>query len=179
MAGTGRRNMLKKPRMTMELKLRVFKRDHWRCRHCGRPVVFHPTLRLLQVFVEEYGFENVGYYHQTWANAYAPLLDHLGAVVDHTHPQSKGGLNTIGNLITSCNKCNVTRGAGKILPVPKLVKGKYGDPITWDGLSSLFIVLANRDPVHVKKQERKWLHAMIHVRLDAQGRARRPRERLT
>lgn len=30
--------------------------------------------------------------------------------LDHIHPKSKGGQNTWKNLVTCCNKCNVTKG---------------------------------------------------------------------
>jgi hypothetical protein len=46
---------------------------------------------------------------------------------------------------------------------PKLapVKGKYGEPLHWDGLSSLFIVLARRYPEALTTSEREWLKELV------------------
>ena len=39
-------------------------------------------------------------------------------------------------------------------------KGKYGEPQHWDGLSSLFLMLAERDPPALTASERGWLRAL-------------------
>lgn len=148
--------------LTMKLKLRVFQRDRWICSYCGRPVVFHPSMRLLQEFVKEHGFDGSGYYHRNWTHAHAPLLDYLGAVIDHIRPVAKGGKDTKNNLRTSCNKCNASkndRGEGS-LPARKQVKSKHGPPMKWDGLSMLFVILADRTPDQLTAQERRWLVAI-------------------
>jgi hypothetical protein len=40
------------------------------------------------------------------------------------------------------------------------VKGKYGEPQTWDGLSQLFIVLAEQTAEVSSASEREWLKAL-------------------
>jgi 5-methylcytosine-specific restriction endonuclease McrA len=157
----------RKMRLTMELKLRVFRRDKWICRYCERPVVFHPALRLLQEFVKQFGFDGVAYYQQNWSHANAPLLDYSGAVIDHKQPVAKGGQNNERNLITSCNKCNGSkndRPEGS-LPDPKPVRSKHGAPMKWDGLSAVFITFATLNPERLTSQERRWLQAMGNPRL--------------
>lgn len=62
-------------------KVRVWKRDRWRCRYCGRAVEMpglHP--------------------HEAMAT------------VDHVVPKSAGGSNKVRNLVTACLKCNNEKG---------------------------------------------------------------------
>ena len=42
-------------------------------------------------------------------------------------------------------------------PKHKPVKGKYGEPQHWDGFSTLFVVLAQRNPVGLTASEKAWL----------------------
>jgi hypothetical protein len=42
----------------------------------------------------------------------------------------------------------------------KPVKGKYGEPQNWDGLSDLFAVLAQRNRAELTTAEREWLAAL-------------------
>jgi hypothetical protein len=93
------------------------------------------------------------------------LLDHLGAVVDHVEPFARGGAHDESNFVTSCNKCNARKkdtaatDFRNLLP-PHLVKGKYGDPVAWDGFSTFFVLLApGRDDLSVS--EKGWLTALI------------------
>src|SRR5580698_11307383 len=90
------------------------------------------------------------YYHRNWRRRDAPLLDRLGAVIDHVEAHS-GGASVISNLGTACNKCNgrksnalaeVFSNRNPLIPV----KGKYGDPLEWDGLSTLFMILIAKHP---------------------------------
>jgi hypothetical protein len=108
----------------------------------------------------------LAYYHAHWTRADAPLLDELGAVIDHVNAFSKGGVDSLANLITSCNRCNGRKSAAPVeiwerRPKPAPVKGKYGEPQHWDGLSSLFIVLARRYPEALTTGEREWLKELV------------------
>jgi hypothetical protein len=42
----------------------------------------------------------------------------------------------------------------------KLIKGKYGDPQHCDGLSSLFVVLGDRQASALTASERAWLQVL-------------------
>ena len=106
------------------------------------------------------------YYHAHWTRQGAPLLDELGAVIDHIEAVSVGGANGIENLATACNKCNGRKSAATLdkwgkRPMAKPVKGKYGEPQNWDGLSSLFVMLAQRDVAVLTTGEKGWLRALL------------------
>jgi hypothetical protein len=124
-------------------------------------------MRLLQEFVNEHGFDGCGYYHRNWTYAYAPLLDYHGAVVDHIRPLAKGGKDTEKNLRTSCNTCNASKNDRHEHKMPKRrkVSSKYGVPTKWDGLSKLFVILADRTPDKLTAQERRWLVAIRESKL--------------
>ncbi len=87
-----------------------------------------------------------------WSSAYrrdaSPLLIELGPEIDHIDPE---GGSEDKNLATACYSCNTRKsnmGAAAFLKKypPRRVKGQYGEPKDWDGLTTLFIVLfeANR-----------------------------------
>jgi hypothetical protein len=93
------------------------------------------------------------------------LLDRLGAVIDHVEAHSGGGATVIANLATACNKCNGRKSNARsdefsrrypLIPV----KGKYGDPLDWDGFSTLFMILVAKNPSGATPTERAWLRVL-------------------
>jgi hypothetical protein len=69
------------------------------------------------------------------------------------------------NLATACNKCNGRKSAAPLdkwgeRPTEKPIKGKYGEPENWDGLSSVFVMLAEHDPAALTASEKDWLRAL-------------------
>jgi 5-methylcytosine-specific restriction endonuclease McrA len=147
-----------------DLQVRVFRRDGWLCRWCGRPVVFAPAMRQLERLVRNgEGINLPAYYDLRWRRDRAPLLDHLGAVIDHVEAFSKGGAHDEPNFVTSCNKCNVRKNNLAVSDFThrsplRRVKGKYGEPTAWDGLSTLFIPLGASD-TGLSSSEKAWLLA--------------------
>jgi 5-methylcytosine-specific restriction endonuclease McrA len=147
------------------LQVRVFRRDGWLCRWCHRPVVFAPALKLLEALARAQGHEEpLAYHHPRWRRDRAPLLDHLGAVIDHVEALSRGGAHEEANFVTACNKCNARKNdsavhAFKAAVPASPVKGKYGEPVHWDGFSTLFVLFA-RDATDLTATERKWLAAL-------------------
>ncbi len=149
------------------VQVAVFHRDLWLCRWCKRPVIFAPVMKYLKRELGESGVvgPQPAYYHAHWTREGAPLLDELGAVIDHVEAVAKGGLNDLDNLATACNKCNARKSDAAQHEVmkklkPKPIKGKYGEPQNWDGLSSLFVMLARRAPATLTDTERNWLIAL-------------------
>lgn len=152
-----------RPPVPKELQLSLFRRDRWICRWCNRPVIFTPVMKLLAREVRNSGRSApLSYYHAHWTRDGAPLLDELGAVIDHVEAFSTGGANSEENLATACNKCN---GRKSSAPVDKFskrimrkpVKGKYGEPQHWDGLSGVFVILAQRDQGGLTVSDKAWL----------------------
>lgn len=128
---------------SFEDQVAVFRRDGWLCRWCRKPVIFAPVMKFIERELKESGYTgNIAYFHSHWTRKDAPLLDELGAVIDHVEAFATGGSSEIENLITACNKCNAQKSSAasnkwdKRRP-RKFVKGRYGEPVYWDGLSSL------------------------------------------
>src|SRR5437879_3497407 len=97
-----RRAALSKP-----VQLSIFQRDGWLCRWCNKPVIFAPAMKFLELELRDSGLTApLAYYHAHWTRATAPLLDELGAVLDHVTAFSVGGECAIENLVTACAKCN-------------------------------------------------------------------------
>jgi 5-methylcytosine-specific restriction endonuclease McrA len=143
----------------------VFRRDRWICRWCHRPVVFAGALKCLEALARERGHLGpLAYYDGGWRRDRAPLLDHLGAVIDHIEAFSGGGAHDESNFATACNKCNARKTNARLdefqqaVPARK-VKGKYGEPEHWDGLSTLFVLLASGRK-DLAASEKGWLSAL-------------------
>jgi hypothetical protein len=89
----------------------------------------------------------------------------MGAVVDHIEPHSSGGQYEDANLVTSCCKCNALKSAAKqeqfrASHPRRAIKGKYGEPEHWDGLSTLLILLVAQNPGAASSLEQRWWHAL-------------------
>jgi 5-methylcytosine-specific restriction endonuclease McrA len=151
-----------RPPLRKELQLSIFQRDGWMCRWCNRPVIFAPVMKFLERELRASGrLDPLSYHHAHWTRDGAPLLDELGAVIDHVEALSAGGAHSEENFATACNKCNGQKSA---MPIAqwnrrfrkKPVKGKYGEPQHWDGFSTLFVILAERDPASLTASEKEW-----------------------
>lgn len=71
------------------LQLTIFRRDGWLCCWCKKPVIFPPVMRFLELELRNSGYgEPLAYYHARWPRNGAPLLDELGASVDHIRTYS-------------------------------------------------------------------------------------------
>lgn len=152
--------------LSKDEQLNIFRRDGWLCCWCKKPVVFAPTLRLIEMEVRNAGDKGpLAYYHAHWTRDGAPLLDELGGVLDHVEAFSSSGPCDPENLVTSCAKCNGRKGAEPLGQWDQRqkrspIKGKYGEPQNWDGLTALFAVLAERNPAKLTSGERDWLKAI-------------------
>ena len=121
-------------------------------------------MKFLARFVSRVNKRPLAYYNPNWRRDLAPLLDELGASVDHVEAHSGGGSDDISNLATICGKCNVIKNnrpaADHLKRYPlKKVKDKYGEPAHWDGLSSVFLVLVDGDPT-ASMSDRQWAKAL-------------------
>ena len=156
----------KRPPLPIPLHVEVYFRDGWLCHVCKKPVIFHLALKYLANLVqEELPQANLAYWVATWRRDQAPLLDELASSVDHVEAFAKGGAHEIENFATICARCNArkstrTKDAFVNLSQPWKVKGKYGEPVHWDGLASAFVVLGRRYSSLLSANDRKWLQAL-------------------
>ena len=78
------------------------------------------------------------------------------------------------NLVVACNKCNARKGSRqkdmflKENP-PRPVKGKRGEPRYWDGLASVFVVLARESQSRLTRNEKAWLRELEKYMARAKG----------
>lgn len=126
-------------------------------------MIFAPAIRYLESFARAKGVTGpLAYHHLHWTRRDAPLLDHMGAVLDHVKAHRDSGKSDLDNLVTACCKCNALKSAQKREEFENklrrhLVKGKYGEPEYWDGLSALFVVLIKDNPDIASDSELDWL----------------------
>jgi len=156
----------KRKSLPKALQLAVFRRDGWLCCWCKKPVIFPPAMKFLELELRGAGnTEPLAYYHRNWTRDGSPLLDELGATIDHVEAFSTGGACNEENLRTACTKCNYRKSAVPMAEWDQRhkhnpVKGKYGEPQFWDGLSSMFVILALRFSDKLTAGEREWLRAL-------------------
>ena len=125
-----------KPRSSMLNAM--YRRDGWRCRFCGCPVV-RPAARtrmaqLLPGVIR-------------WTSCYG---DHAGffvlsGVADHVQPYSWSGSTSLDNLVTCCQPCNYGRGSAFVAEMG-LIDPRTRDPYPADGWDGLERVLAIPQP---------------------------------
>lgn len=73
-------------KVNLDKRMKVWKRDRFRCAYCGAAVdVPHDA-----------------------------VPQHLWATVDHVVPRSRGGRNNISNLRTACRDCNSAKGSSPL-----------------------------------------------------------------
>ena len=155
--------------LSKALQVAIFRRDGWLCRWCRKPVIFAPVMKFVESELRQSGHAgDLAYYHAHWTRQGAPLLDELGAVIDHVDAFSAGGPDSIENLVTACNKCNAQKNSATAVKWDKrrprkFVNGKYGEPAHWDGLSNLFVLLARRNSTRLSTIEKQWLVAITDV----------------
>jgi len=161
--------MIKRVARSKADQLQMFRRDLWLCYWCRKPVIFGPVMKVIEIELRKSGHAApLAYYHVHWTRATAPLLDELGVVLDHKEAFSSGGASDDENLVTSCAKCNGRKSSSQLTKWGERkqrspIKGKYGEPTNWDGLSTLFILLAERNLESLTKAEMEWLKALKRV----------------
>jgi hypothetical protein len=99
---------------------------------------------------------SLAYHDAHWTRRNAPLLDHMGAVIDHVLAHSRGGPADLSNLVTSCNKCNLAKsnlsakGFREREPF-HAVKNTYGEPENWDGFIRSVYHASREDSANCKR----------------------------
>lgn len=126
-------------------------------------------MRLLEIEARAGGSETpLAYSHVNWARMFSPLLDELGATLDHVQAHSSGGPDTNDNFCTACTKCNYRKGKFELAEFlsrnpTKTISSKYGEPQNWDGLSAVFTALAIRHPLELTGADKQWLKVLATI----------------
>lgn len=149
MVGPRRRVALSKTEMA-----RIYIRDSWRCRYCGRKLVFPYVLVLYRTLVP--GFKGLLPGH------HMPFADTERAVecvypnVDHVEPR----LHDPQNLVTACTPCNSRKSDWLGWPRP-------GPPSCdpWDGLVSSYRAIVDQRRVNLSPgpAELQWVSALLRA----------------
>jgi len=155
-----------RPSVPRSVQVEVFFRDGWLCHLCRRPTVFPLALKLLEQSTRRDMPEvALAMYDERWSRDKAPLLDELGACVDHVEAYSRGGAHDASNFATACARCNARKSARSKeeyleSATPWAVRGKRGEPQHWDGLAAVFVALARQSKDDLTVAERDWLTAL-------------------
>ena len=112
------------------LQARVFVRDRFTCRYCGRRTLLPPVLRLVaSVFPDVLPYHP----HGKLSHCHTAFWREISSC-DHIVPVARGGTTDESNLVTSCYMCNSMKQSWlleeirwQLLPVSSC---------EWDGLSS-------------------------------------------
>lgn len=129
--------MRAKPRaITKKDQLRIWIEDGWYCQLSCAPIIFPPTLKLLDLMLPGHGYWDLRYRY-----SHAPLLAVLAGVVDHKVPRVRGGGNVRHNLQAACNAWNISK-SNRVEFESRFSfwKGKSRCK-EWDGLYSVFRLL--------------------------------------
>jgi hypothetical protein len=84
----------------------VFARDSYTCRYCARHTIALPVLRLVSTV-----FPSLFRFHPNWkASETDTAYLVLSTSADHVKPVTRGGDDSLSNLVTACWRCNESKG---------------------------------------------------------------------
>lgn len=113
-----------------DMQATLLRRDGYRCRYCGIPVVSAGVRKHAHCLYPEAVRWKNGDYKGQHAGFQALWLQ-----FDHVVPVSRGGSTTLDNLVVTCGLCNFGKWNYTLLQLdledPRL---RAPEPITWDGL---------------------------------------------
>jgi 5-methylcytosine-specific restriction endonuclease McrA len=136
-------------------QLRVFRRDRFTCRYCGKRTIFIPVLRILSsLYPDKVPFHP----HWRW-NATHPAYWTHGASCDHLVPVSRGGGSVHANLITACYQCNSIKQHWLLEELRWNLLPPSEDP-EWDGLSGSYLALCELTSASHQQYHFSWTRAI-------------------
>jgi len=145
--------------LSPRLQVKVFRRDRFTCRFCGRRAVFPPVLRLLSVL-----FPSVFPYHPHGKMEQCHLAFWRDiASCDHLVPVARRGGSDLENLVTSCYMCNSIKQNWLVEELRWELKA-VPEAGTWDGLTGTYPALLkaceDEHPACRSSYYRGWLRAL-------------------
>jgi 5-methylcytosine-specific restriction endonuclease McrA len=129
------------------VKLRVFRRDRFTCRLCGRRTLYLPVLQAIsRALPEEMP------YQPSWAFGTTHLVYWTHSTsLEHLTPLARSGLDDESNFVASCYACNSARGDYLLEEVEWRLR-EPNEASDWDGLSGLLGALVAKYPATAKVQ---------------------------
>ena len=152
--------------MPYPVQVQVFFRQRWLCYLCHKPLIFPLALRQLEELVARDAPDRpLDYFNLNWRRDQAPLLDELGASVDHVEAFASGGDHSEDNFAAICARCNARKSNKKREAYEAAaglwkVKGKHGEPTHWDGLSCSIRSTSLEVSRGLTTTEKAWLRAL-------------------
>jgi 5-methylcytosine-specific restriction endonuclease McrA len=142
---------------TAKEQLRIFRRDSFTCRYCGKQTLFIPVLRILSKLFPEHLPHHP---HWRWGATHPIYWTH-GCSGDHLVPVSRGGDPGVSNLVTACYQCNSIKQQWlleelrwSLLP-PREPVGE------WDGLSDPYLALCRATGADRDRYHAAWVRALV------------------
>ena len=141
------------------VQARVFVRDHFTCRYCGRRTLFVPVLRAISSIVPD-----VLPYHPHWKMSDCHIAYwQYAASIDHVVPIARGGDATSDdNLVTSCYMCNSIKQNWLLDELHWQLLPISGE--RWDGFSSRLPELCGAAKLTDVPYFAQWLRAIAQAR---------------
>lgn len=153
------REIPRRPSLPRSVSARIYVRDRFHCRYCGRRVIPTVIMELLgSLYPDSFPF------HPAWKGGLThPAILSRSPVVDHVIPGSSGGdWSDEANLVTACWPCNAAKAD---LSLEQIGWSMRPIPTTeWNGLTSAYPALWRAAGEPKPRLHQSWLRAFESAR---------------
>lgn len=137
------------------LAAKIYLRDHFVCRYCGRRTVLMSVIELLaRLYPAEIPYVD----HHLPAGRTHPAFTRLMASVDHIHPAALGGNRDPGNLVTACWPCNIAKSEFDLEFLGWRVRDI--EDVAWAGLTEFYVPLWRLAGRPDPRRHTRWIRAL-------------------
>jgi len=155
--GISRAGLDRRPGVSRELAVEVFRRDCWTCRYCGAKTVPIPVLLVLSSLYPE----RFPHYPDWREGQVHPAYLLISTSMDHVRPDAQGaGWRDPANLVTACWLCHAGKAGFTLEEVGWEPLSAADVASDWDGLTAgypaLWRLAGEVDPEY----HRRWLDAL-------------------
>lgn len=144
--------------VSIEDEVRMFRRDKFVCRYCGRRTIFVPTLRALSLL-----YPGALPYQGHWEREACHRVYWIfSTVCGYVAPISRGGTPDMDNLVTTCGTCTFRKKNWRPEEIGWEVQPVPPTTLYWDGLSTQFVRLWTASPaIHREGDLQQWYDAIF------------------
>lgn len=155
--GVSRAGIDRRPGVSRELAVQIFRRDCWTCRYCGARTVPIPVLMLLSSLYPE----RFPHYPDWREGQVHPAYLLISTSLDHLEPDAQGDTwRDPANLVTACWLCHTGKAGFSLQEVGWEPLSEADVASDWDGLTAgypaLWRLAGEVDPEY----HRRWLDAL-------------------